>query len=481
MKILFAAAEIAPIARVGGMAEASAGLVKQLRADGHDVTVVVPDYQRLELENETTTKLLLPEWARPGTARTGRIDGIGEITLVDVPWIEKPHPYTDEAGIAFPDNDLRFFGFSAAVAALINREMPDVVHLNDWHTAAALGFLVEAPPSLLTIHTLGYQGITNPGWMDELLTRPHYFAWYGGTNPLLGGIRLADRVVTVSPNYAGEIITEAEGMGLHEHLGNLGDRLVGIVNGIDTSEWNPSTDEFLSTHFSATDLAGKAVNRDELLAEFDLQADDSSEPVIGMVTRLVDQKGVDLAVDAARFLRNVPARLVVLGSGDAHLADLLEDLAEEFSDRIAFRNGYDIELAHRIFAGSDLLLMPSRFEPCGLAQMQAMSYGTIPVVTDVGGLHDTVIDADAHPDTGTGFVSASVDTAGLVDALYRAARAWQDTSRRAGIISRGMTTDWSWAQPAKAYEALYAELLAADQPTSDPRSASQRVPVPDIG
>lgn len=462
MKILFAAAELAPIARVGGMAEASAGLVKQLRANGHEVIVVVPDYEGLELQNQTSTKLLLPEWARPGTARTGLIAEIGEITLVDVPWIEKPHPYTDEEGVAFPDNDLRFFGFSAAVAAIINQEMPDVVHLNDWHTAAALGFLVEAPPSLLTIHTLGYQGITNPGWMDELPTRPHYFAWYGGTNPLLGGIRLADRIVTVSPNYAGEIVTEAEGMGLHDHLENLGSRLVGVVNGIDTEEWNPSTDEFLTTRFSADDLSGKATNRTELLTEFGLQSNDASEPVIGMVTRLVDQKGVDLAVDAARFLEYVPAKLVVLGSGDARLADLLDDLAVQFPDRIAFRNGYDIELAHRIFAGSDLLLMPSRFEPCGLAQMQAMAYGTIPVVTDVGGLHDTVVDADVHPDSGTGFVTASVDTAGLVDALYRAARAWNNPSRRADIIARGMGTDWSWAEPAKAYEAIYEELAATE-------------------
>lgn len=459
MKILFAAAEIAPIARVGGMAEASAGLVKQLRANGHDVTVVLPDYQGLELADETTTKLLLPEWARPGTARTGTVDGLGEITLVDVPWIEKPHPYTDEDGEAFPDNDVRFFGFSAAIAALVNREVPDVVHLNDWHTAAALGFLVEAPPSLLTIHTLGYQGITNPGWMDELPTRPHYFAWYGGTNPLLGGIRLADRVVTVSPNYASEIVTESEGMGLHDHLANLGDRLVGVVNGIDTGEWNPSTDEFLTTHFSLGDLSGKSVNRSELLADFGLRSTSDAEPVIGMVTRLVDQKGVDLAVDAARFLQNIPAKLVILGSGDATLANLLDDLATEYPDRIAFQNGYDITLAHKIFAGSDLLLMPSRFEPCGLAQMQAMAYGSIPVVTDVGGLHDTVIDDDSFPGEGTGFVSASVDTAGIVDVLYRAARAWQDPVRRSGIIARGMGIDWSWAEPAKAYEKLYEELV----------------------
>ncbi|MEE9414912.1 MAG: glycogen synthase [Acidimicrobiales bacterium] len=457
MRVLFAAAEIAPVARVGGMAEASAGLVKQLRADGIDVTVVLPDYAAYELSNETETKLLLPEWARPGSARSGDLEGVGKVILVQVPWIEKPHPYSDESGQAWPDNDLRFFGFSAAIAAIVNREVPDVLHLNDWHTAATLGLMLDAPPSLLTIHTLGYQGVTNPGWMDELIRRPHHFAWYGGTNPLLGGIRLADRVVTVSPNYAAEVLTEESGMGLHEHLRNLGDRLVGIVNGIDTTEWNPATDELLEENFTIDDLTGKATERARLLNDAGLDPS-PDEPLLGMVTRLVEQKGVDLAVDAARFLENMPAKLVILGSGDSELANQLDELVTRFGGRVAFHNGYDIELAHRIFAGSDLLLMPSRFEPCGLAQMQAMAYGTIPVVTDVGGLHDTVIDADRNPGAGTGFVSESVDTAGIVDALYRATRAWSDPARRSAIQRRAMAHDWSWAEPAKQYEALYAEL-----------------------
>ncbi len=442
------------------MAEASAGLVKQLRADGVDVTVVLPDYNNEPLADETTTKLLLPEWAQPGSVRTGTLEGFGEVTLVNVPWIEKPHPYTDDDGVAFEDNDLRFFGFSAAVAALVTRQMPDVVHLNDWHTAATLGFLPEAPPSMLTIHTLGYQGIANPGWMDQLVRRPHYFAWYGGTNPLLGGIRLADRVVTVSPNYAQEILTEEDGMGLHQHLADLGDRLVGIINGIDTGEWNPATDPFLPETYDASDMSGKDTNRAALLSEFGLDPAVTNEPVVGIVSRLVEQKGVDLVADAARFLENVPARLVVLGSGDAELVAVLDDLVDRFGDRVAFRNGYDIELAHQIFAGADLLAMPSRFEPCGLAQMQAMTYGTIPVVTKVGGLTDTVIDADADPTAGTGFVSESVDSIGMLDALYRAARAWGDVERRTQIIGRGMAIDWSWAGPAQTYQGLYETLVA---------------------
>jgi starch synthase len=247
-------------------------------------------------------------------------------------------------------------------------------------------------------------------------------------------------------------------MGLHEVLANLGDRLVGIINGIDVGEWNPATDETLPAVFNATNLRGKAVNRTALHHRFGLSTEGPAQPLIAMVTRLVEQKGIDLAADAARFLDRIPARLAVLGSGDAELADRLAALSASQPDRIGFINGYDAELSHLLFAGADLLLMPSRFEPCGLAQMQAMAYGTIPVVTDVGGLSDTVIDADDDPDHGTGFVSRSVDSAGMVDAIHRAARAWRASRRCAAIRRRGMAVDWSWAGPARSYVELYEQI-----------------------
>lgn len=461
MHVLMASAELSPVARVGGMAEAVSGLVRQLRNDGTTVTVALPDYGGIVLRDQRTVSLDVPAWAGPASARTGTHPELGEITLIDGPGMAKPHPYNDPSGQAFADNDLRFFAFSAGVAALTLAIEPDVLHVNDWHTAATLGLLEDgvAPPSVLTIHTLAYQGVTGPEWLGRLARRTEDFTWYGDTNPLLGGIRLADRVVTVSPNYAREILDEASGMGLHGVLAQLGDRLVGIINGIDTTEWNPATDRHLVAQYYAGYMRGKGANRTALHERFGLDTGGPAQPLIGMVTRLVEQKGIDLAADAARFLAGVPARLAVLGSGDANLSAELEDLAARHPGRIGFVDGYDAALSHLIFAGSDLLLMPSRFEPCGLAQMQAMAYGTIPVVTDVGGLRDTVIDDDADSEQGTGFVSPSVDAVGLIDAIHRAARAWNSTRRRSAMRYRGMSIDWSWAGPAQDYLDLYSQAI----------------------
>ncbi|MGB5755353.1 MAG: glycogen synthase [Acidimicrobiales bacterium] len=465
MNVLVASAEMAPIARVGGMAEAVAGLVRQLRRDGLDVIVALPDYGGVALVDEQRWELPVPQWAGPVTARAGNLDGDGPIVLIESPGSVKPHPYNDESGQAFPDNDLRFFSFSAGIAALAEQIRPDMLHLNDWHTAATLGLLADPPPTVFTIHTLAYQGVSSPEWLHRLPRSPHLFEWYGATNPLLGAIQLADRVVAVSPNYAREIRTEAHGMGLHHQLSALGDRLEGVINGIDVEEWNPATDPHLAANFSPANIRGKAANRTALAQTFGLATDGPTQPIIGMVSRLVGQKGIDLAVDAGRFLEHLPARLAVLGSGDAAIVDSLYALAARFPDRVGFANGYDATLSHAVFAGSDLLLMPSRFEPCGLAQMQAMAYGTIPVVTDVGGLRDTVIDADVEPSLGTGFVSRSVDTAGMVDAMHRAVRAWKSTNRRAAIRSRGMATDWSWAGPAGRYREIYGSLAPEHEAT----------------
>lgn len=465
MKVLLASAELAPLARVGGMAEAVAGLVKQLRHDGVAVTVVVPDYDSTQIPADAVA-LDVPDWAGPVAARPISVDGLGAVTLITAPLLGRSHPYNDESGLAFPDNDLRFFAFSAGVAALAEKLRPDVVHLNDWHTAATLGLLTDPPPSVLTIHTLAYQGIAGPRWMDHLVTRPELFAWYGDTNPLLGGIRLADRVVTVSPNYARDVMTEPHGMGLHHHLAELGPRLIGIINGIDAEEWNPETDAHLAATYSAADPSPKARNQKALVDEVRLGtsggadgADLAGQPLIGMVSRLVEQKGIDLVVDAARFLEHLPGRLVVLGSGEAHHVRALHELASRSPYRIAFVNGYDAPLSHRIFAGADLLLMPSRFEPCGLTQMQAMRYGTLPVVTDVGGLRDTVVDLDDDPERGLGWRAPVADSGALLHTLRRAVLGWGDPELRLAAQRRGMTADWSWREPAAQHVELYRRLV----------------------
>jgi starch synthase len=458
MRVLFATAELTPLARVGGLAEASAGLTRALRDLDVDVNVVLPDYGSVELQDEHRFDLRVPSWVGHAHARHGVAPGFGRVTLLEVPGIRRPHPYLDPTtGDGWPDNDARFFKFSAAVAALAQQERPDLLHLNDWHTAPVLGLLGQRPPTVFTIHTLGYQGTTGARWLDIFMYHRDAFAWYGNTNPLAGGLRLADLVVAVSPNYAREILTPEAGMGMNEVLAARGERLVGIRNGIDTSVWDPSTDRALSTTYDAKDPSGKQSCRVTLAAELGWLPD--ADPIIGMVTRLADQKGVDLALDLVPYLEHLPARLVVLGAGDKALAARAAAAASASPERVAFREGYDDALGHRIFSGSDLFLMPSRFEPCGLAQMQAMAYGSLPVVTDVGGLHDTVRDDDFARGEGTGFVSRTVDTTGLVDALHRAVRALRQPSRRKAIQRRAMTTDWSWTTPAQEHLRHYEALL----------------------
>ncbi len=458
VKVLFASAEFAPLARVGGLAAAAAGLVAELRRQGVDVEVVVPDYFATPLRDQTVVALDVPEWAAPASARRGTLEGLGQITLIDVHGIAKSHPYLQPDGLGWPDNDRRFMAFSAAIAALTETLAPDVLHLNDWHTCAALGHLADLPPTMLTIHTLGYQGRTNPGWLKTL---PHHvaaFEQWGDCNPLLGGIRLADVVVAVSPNYAAEITTPHGGFGLDGPLRERGDRLVGILNGIDTHEWDPQTDVHLPKPYSSVDLGAKASTRSELLARYELI--DGGGPLLAMVTRLADQKGVDLLLPLMPFLRRLGATLVVLGDGEQWLAEALSAAAAVHPREVAFVRGYDNALAHQFFAGADVLAMPSRFEPCGLAQMQAMRYGTLPLVTDVGGLHDTVIDVDDAPGRGTGVVVPDATPVALMDGLHRMVRAYSQPRRRAAMQRRGMTADWSWSRPAAAHIDWYRQLVS---------------------
>ena len=456
MHILFATAELRPLVSAGGLGEAAAGLVAGLRALGHQVTVVLPDYAGWPLEVERRSALALPEWAQPASVRQGTHPEAGDVIVVSVPGIDRPDPYVDADGQGWPDNDRRFAAFAAAVAYLADHLEIDVLHLNDWHTSLASAFVGHETATVLTIHNLAHQGWADIGWLHALPTHRDHFVRGAALNMLAGGITAADAVVAVSPSYAREIVTIDGGFGLDDLLAARGDRLVGIRNGIDTDVWNPATDPYLPSSYGADDLEGKAKVRAALQAHVGWDGDDI--PTIAMVTRLVEQKGVDVGFAAARFLDGMNARMMILGSGERALADWGRDLADRYPDRVWFHDAYDVPLSHLLFAGADLLLMPSRFEPCGLAQMQAMAYGTIPVVTDVGGLRDTVIDADRHTD-GNGFVAGEVGIAGVVDALHRALAAWRQPSRRRQIVDRGMRTDWSWSAPAMAFASLYEQVL----------------------
>ncbi len=455
-RILFVTAELRPLVSVGGLGEASAGLVEGLRKRGHHVDVVIPDYGGWVLEGERRWPLDVPDWAGPATARHGIHERAGEIIVIDAPGLARPNPYVDGDGQGWPDNTRRFAAFSAAAANLVADRAPDLVHLNDWHTGLVPAFLPEPVPLVLTIHNLAHQGWAPVEWVHRLPRERHQYVHDQAMNPLAGAIRTAELIVAVSPTYAAEI-RSGEGMGLDGPLADRATAVIGIRNGIDVGTWNPACDLHLPEPFGPDDFSGKRAARRLLLSR--LGWPDDPQPIIAMVTRMVEQKGVDVALDGARYLPGIGARLAILGTGDRLLTDRARAAADAHPDRVWFADGYDVELSHLLFAGSDLLLMPSRFEPCGLSQMQAMAYGTIPVVTGVGGLADTVVDADRHRG-GNGFVAVSNDLAGMVDALHRAVHAWTQGPRRRILMRRGMSIDWSWEGPAGELSQAYERVLA---------------------
>ena len=459
MRVLFATAELSPVAAVGGLAQAAAGLVRELRAQGVEVEAVLPDYGAYALAAEEHLELDVPGWAAPATARRGVHADFGQLTLVTVPGIERPHPYVGLDGEPWPDNDARFLGFSVAVASLARETRPDVVHLNDWHTAAAAAGLAGDAPLVLSVHNLAYQGRTDPAWIDRLGPGAAVFEHEGDCNPLAGAIALADAVVMVSPTYRDEVLRPESGMGLDDLLRARGDAVLGILNGIDAEIWDPARDPYLPAPFAADDLDGKPAARSALLDLVGLP--DGPQPVAVSVTRLVAQKGLDLVLPLVPELDALGLRLAILGSGDVALASALRAAADEHPRSLAFVEGYDESLSHLLVAGGDLLLMPSRFEPCGLTQMQAMRYGTLPVVTDVGGLHDTVLDLDEDPDRGTGWRAERPDVDALRTAIVRAVRDWSSPGVRRAAQHRGMSIDWSWSRPTAEYLALYRRLAAA--------------------
>jgi len=457
VRITFATAELAPLASVGGLAAATAGLVQALRRSGVEVDVLLPDYGGVALDDEQRIALDLPDWAGPGSIRVGNHPAVGRVHLVDVPGIARSHPYLQPDGRGWLDNTERFLRFARAVAAHVESTTPDLVHLNDWHTATAMAAIDASVPSVLSLHNLAHQGATGAEWIPLIGERGHHFEWWGGMNPLSGAIALADRVVAVSPNHVGEILSPAGGFGLDGPLRDRGQAVIGVLNGIDTGVWDPSSDPALPVGFTSTDLEGRSESRVALHDRLGFENDGRLLAVC--VTRLTEQKGIDLLEPVVPLLDEFPLRLAVLGSGERDLADRLAALGERFGDRFAFVEGYDEGLAHLMFAGADLFVMPSRFEPCGLTQMQAMRYGAIPVVTAVGGLVDTVPDAERHPRVGRGFVAAEPSVAALVSALHRAVRRCGDRRRLETLRRRVMSVDWSWDGPATEYRAIYRQLI----------------------
>jgi starch synthase len=445
------------------------------------VDVFLPNYRGVPVPEGAEVKTLaVPDPTSP--------DGVTEVKLIEFeargyrvrlvdhpPAFDREGFYGDDDG-DYPDNGWRFgLLCRAALEALLDDDRPlDVLHLHDWQAMPAVlmrdiayaGYpRINDAAVLVTLHNLAYQGWLSREQLAGLAT-PDEIAQLvkpsaDGLLLLRDGIKRAELVNTVSPGYAAEAVTPAFGMGLDPILAGLGHRFGGILNGLDTAVWDPATDGALPANYSRTELSGKAVCRRSLLAEVGFDPEDD-RPVLGMIGRLDPQKGFDLLAGASKDLLVEGARLVVLGTGDAKLMADLRTLAKKRPDAVAVKETFDRALARRIYAGADLYVMPSRFEPCGQGQMIALRYGTPAIVHKTGGLADTVVDADACPDEGTGFVFEAAKTAALLDACRRAMSHYHAGGLAwAELQDRGMAIDWSWeAGPAEQYAATYRRAVS---------------------
>lgn len=476
LRILAVCAEFAPFAKVGGLGDVTAGLCSWLAHRGHDVVVVLPRYGSMRGLNidcgAPVPGVRQLTWAGRGLScgilpLETRVPGL-RVFFVDCPEFFSGGVYDSglsEAG--------RFILLSRAALelAVALRFAPDIVHCHDWHTAPAAMMLSGAwrteplfrrSSSVLTIHNIGYQGVFEAAELDAAagLLPPGLFApEEDPVNFLRAGILAADALTTVSPTHAREIQTQAQGMGLDEPLRQRRHRLTGILNGVDYGQWSPEADVLLPQRFSAEDLGGKRVTRDTLLQDLQLHADVRT-PVVGLVSRLTAQKGIDLIIDALpELLASRDFVCALLGNGDASHAAALRELADACPGRVAFVEGYDETRAHRIIAGSDLLLVPSRYEPCGLTQLYALRYGTVPVVRYTGGLADTVSHFDPQTGEGTGSVFRDADVGGLGWGLATALDWFADADLWMRLMQNGMHQDFSWDRQGPQYEQLFARLV----------------------
>ncbi len=469
LKILFLAAEAVPFAKVGGLADVAGALPKALRALGHDVRLMIPRYGSIRSDQFHFERVGKPFPVPVGPREemvhmvTATVDGLPVYLL----WDEKFFSPRDRI-YGFDDDPQRFTFFSRAVVASlpVMGWIPDIIHANDWHTAPVPTWLAYEGrylreyrhiASVFTIHNIAYQGAC--GRLILTFARMEYVKHLdvepaGQVNWMAQGIASADVVTTVSPQYAQDILETEAGAGLSPLLRRRQDRLFGILNGIDTDYWNPATDPYLRQSYDLSRLRMRAVNKAALQQEARLPARPET-PLIGMVTRLDAIKGIDLLGPVLEQLLQGDVQFVLLGTGDPAYHQMMESLQARFPDKVRVFLRFDEPLAHRIYAGCDLFLMPSRFEPCGLGQMIAMHYGAVPVVHKTGGLADTVLDYHERPDRATGFAFDAYTPEACIDALERALRVYRDREAWAAIQTRGMKADFSWKGSAQKYVDIY--------------------------
>ena len=467
MRVLAVASECFPLVKTGGLADVVGALPRALAGEGIAVTTLLPGYPAVL---DALCAVATIGEAGPGERLlAGRAAGL-ELVVLDAPalFARPGNPYRGPDG-DWPDNGLRFAALARAAAMVATgaTALPrfDLLHAHDWQAGLAPAYLTFAPPprlpSVLSVHNLAFQGQFGADLFPLLGLPGEAFSisgveYYGGVGLLKAGLYFADRITTVSPTYAREIATPEGGMGLDGLIRARADRVSGIVNGIDAEVWSPDTDAALARRYGIGTLPFRAENRAALEAEFGLAP--GAGPLFAVVSRLTWQKGIDLLVAALPALLAAGGRLALLGSGDAALESAFLAAAEANRGRVGVRIGFDETLSHRMFGGADAILIPSRFEPCGLTQLYGLRYGCVPVVARVGGLADTVIDANAaavEAGVATGIQFAPVTVAALEGAIARAAELFADREAWASMQRAGMRADLSWRRRASAYAAVF--------------------------
>jgi len=480
LNIVFVASEASPLAKTGGLADVVGSLPHALQQIGHKVSVILPFYRQHLLNNGIQSKPFakpITMWA-DGTQyhcplHETIIDGLHFI-LVEQDELYNREGLYGPSGGAYDDNLLRFTVFDRValeVAAQLASGV-DILHCHDWQTGLIPLLLktqyqhhvsLAETKTVFTIHNLAYQGIFPEEWVHRLGLPSHYFhldgyEFHQQINCMKGGIESADAITTVSPTYASEIMTEEYGSHLEGFLHNHADRLTGIVNGLDIESWNPLTDVSLAAPYGIGKITGKKQNKKALQAMTGLHID-AKAPLLTLISRLAEQKGIDLLLANAKTWIKRGYQLAILGSGDAHSEQSLNDLAAKHPEQVYFYQGFNENLARQIYAGGDIFLMPSRFEPCGLGQLMAMRYGTVPVVRATGGLKDTVIDYNHHPSRGTGFHFVDATAKAFDEAVEQAIAVYKTPAVWSRIRTRALKRDSSWEASAISYTKLYQGLL----------------------
>ena len=472
MKILFVASEGLPFSKTGGLADVVEALPKALVGMGHEVSVVLPRYRGTKISPIVLPSLTVPLGDRlrfPAVAGGTLVGGVCYYFVDDPEYFDRDQLYGAQ-GKDYADNAERFGEFCKAAIEIAKQVwQPDVIHCHDWQTALVpvvlrtlydVDPLLRAVPVVFTIHNMGYHGlypreILSRLGLPESLFGMDAMEFYGKVNCLKGGLVFADYLTTVSRKYAEEIQTPEYGHGLDGVVRRRGERLQGILNGVDYTAWSPDCDQLIAARYSAKDLSGKKICKRDLLEQFKLPAANLARPLVGIVSRFADQKGFDLIAQVAGELLAEDLALVALGAGEPKHEQFFRELAGKFPERVGVKIAYDNTLAHKIEAGADLFLMPSRYEPCGLNQIYSLRYATVPVVRATGGLDDTIEPFDAQTGRGTGFKFEQYDGQALLACVRQALRAYQNEKDWRKLQMNGMSKDFSWQASATEYARLY--------------------------